>query len=89
MKFYFILVIVIQCTQFIKAACPKNPIEVSFLEFLAEYGLSFPDPAEYAKRLQIFSDNIDLIKIINSDPTLTYKAGINQFSALVRIVKII
>jgi hypothetical protein len=87
MKFYLILVIAIQCTQLIKAACPKNPIEVLFLEFLEKYGFSFPDPVEYAKRLQIFSDNLDLIKNINSDPTLTYKAGINQFSALVRLVQ--
>lgn len=82
MKFYLILLIAIQCTQFITAACPKNPIELLFLEFLSKYGFSFPDPVEYARRLQIFSDNLDLIKNINSDPTLTYKAGINEFSAL-------
>ena len=86
MKFYLVLAVTIQSLQFIQAVCPVKLSETQFEAFLFKYNYSFPDPVEYAARLQIFTDNLDLINHINSNPTLTYKAAINAFAALVIII---
>ena len=85
MKFYLVLAIAIQCTQFIQAVCPSS-IEAQFKAFLLKYGYSFPDPAEYATRLQIFADNLAFINKINTDPRFTFQAAVNEFTALVSII---
>ena len=84
-------VIVIITAHYVKCACKKRTMSLKktmslreqFAAFLINYGLSYPNPVEFEYRFQVFSNNTDFINGINSDPTLTFKAGINQFAALV------
>jgi hypothetical protein len=82
MKFYLFFLLGIFNIKFLQATCS---IRGQFDNFLEKYNLSYPDPVEYSHRFQVFSDNVDLIKQINSNPNVTYTAGINQFAALVNI----
>jgi hypothetical protein len=82
MKFYLIFLLGIFNIKFLQATCS---IRGQFDNFLSKYNLSYPDPAQYSHRFQVFSDNVDLINRINSNPNVTYTAGINQFAALVNI----
>ena len=84
MKFYFIFLLGFYYTKFLEATC-SIPLALEFEKFLKQYKICFPNPAEYSYRFQVFSDNIDLIRQINSNPNVTYVAGVNKFSALVNI----
>jgi cathepsin L len=46
------------------------------------YGLHFADGSEFASRIQIFADKVDLIESHNADTTQTFQMGLNQFSHL-------
>lgn len=59
-----------------------HPIEVYeklFFQWMETHGMKFLEPSEFKRRLQIFSDNHDLITQHNAKK-LSYELGHNQFS---------
>lgn len=44
--------------------------------------MKFADGAEFVKRLEIFSQNLNDIEKHNADTTQTYQLGVNQFTHL-------
>lgn len=47
---------------------------------MAKYNKRYSSNEETTLRLKIYQHNVEKINKINSDPTKTYKAGINQFT---------
>jgi hypothetical protein len=84
MKFYLILLVASQCCKSLAAVCQtKSRVQDQFSEFLGKYSLTFPDPVEYAKRLQIFADNLNFINNMNNDSRFSFKSAVNHIAALV------
>ena len=61
---------------------PREVYEKLFFEHMQTYGLHFADGSEFASRIQIFADKVDLIESHNADTTQTFQMGLNQFSHL-------
>ena len=81
-----VVILAFLCVNFLEAVCPQA-LTQQFNSFLEEYNLTFPDPAEYAKRIKIFSDNLNLVDSINSDPSNTFQLTLNEFATLVSLEK--
>ncbi|KAJ5072248.1 cysteine proteinases superfamily protein [Anaeramoeba ignava] len=60
----------------------ENEVELLFSKFKSDYQKSYLNPNEEAYRKAIFEEKLNLVQEHNSDPTKTYKIGINQFSDL-------
>ena len=54
----------------------------SFEDFLRESGKSYTDATERQRRFDIFSANLKKIKSHNSNPSSTWKMGVNRFTDL-------
>lgn len=54
----------------------------SFDQYLVEYGKTYSSPAEYAKRLDLFTKNYSKILANNLNPNTQYKQSLNQFADL-------
>ena len=61
---------------------PREVYEKLFFEHMQTYGLHFTDGQEFASRIQIFADKVDLIEAHNADTKQTFQMGLNQFSHL-------
>lgn len=48
-----------------------------FQNYMAKYNKHYSSNEETTMRLTIYENNVEKINRINSDPTKTYKAGIN------------
>jgi C1A family cysteine protease len=59
----------------------SNFYEGKFFDWMQEHKKSFPNGAEFAKRLAIFAENLDFIDETNSQK-LTYTLATNEFSHL-------
>lgn len=60
----------------------REVYERAFFDHITKYELKFQNGAEFVQRLQIFSDNFDLIEQHNADKTQTFTMGLNKFSHL-------
>jgi hypothetical protein len=56
----------------------------SFEDFLRESGKTYADPAEKAKRMEIFSSNLKKIRSHNSSPSHSWKMGVNRFTDMTK-----
>ena len=59
----------------------REVYEKAFFDHVLKFNLNFKDGAEFAKRLQVFADNYDMIDAHNKG-NFTYTLGFNQFSHL-------
>ena len=59
---------------------PLSVVEQSFIQHLAEHGISYGTKEEYQFRLDIFKKKDAEYREINSDPANTFTVGHNQFS---------
>ena len=59
---------------------PLSLVERSFIQYLADEGISYGTKEEYEFRLDIFKKTDEEIEEINSNPENTFTAGHNQFS---------
>lgn len=62
-------------------ALDREVYERAFFEHMTKFQLSFKSGEEFVHRLQVFSDNYDMIQQHNSE-NHTYTLGLNQFSHL-------
>ena len=67
---------------FAKNVKPLEEYEKLFSQHVKTYELQFQDERETATRLQLFSDNVDLIEAHNADKSQTFQMGLNKFSHL-------
>lgn len=58
----------------------ENQHHYTFNDFTIQFNRQYEDQEEYNLRKEIFEKNLAHIKSINSDPTKTWKAGVNEFS---------
>ncbi|KAJ6240471.1 cysteine protease [Anaeramoeba flamelloides] len=61
--------------------CNTENDEIQWNKFKKKFNKLY-EPLENSRRFAIFKDNVDLINKHNSDPSLGFKLGINQFSDL-------
>ena len=54
-------------------------VELAFINFLAEYKISYSSKSEYPTRFENFKRNYYAIKEHNSNPDRTYDQGINHY----------
>jgi len=62
-------------------AMDREVYEREFFDHITKYGLEFKNGEEFVHRLQVFSDNFDIIEEHNKSGD-TYTLGLNQFSHL-------
>jgi len=60
----------------------REHYEQMFFDHLKKYGIKLASGAEFAKRLQIFADNVDQIETHNGSGKHTYTLSVNQFTHL-------
>jgi cathepsin L len=58
----------------------SNALELSFSDYHKNYNKSYKDAEEYAIRESIYNKNLELVRIINSNPKHTWKAAINHLA---------
>jgi len=60
----------------------REVYERAFFDHVKKFDLQFKSGAEFVERLQVFSNNYDVIEKHNADKTQTYTMGLNHFSHL-------
>ena len=63
---------------------PQTPLDVSTVQkfnlWAVKYGKTYFSPKERAYRTRVFAETLKLVETINSDPTKSYKLGLNKFA---------
>jgi len=63
-------------------SCHKLESHLLFDNFKKEFGKNYENETEHEMRKYIFMKNLEFINKVNSDPTQTWTAGINEFADL-------
>ncbi|EYU25672.1 hypothetical protein ABFS82_11G109300 [Erythranthe guttata] len=82
----FILAVVLVLQMWASQATARTLPNASMVErheqWMVQYGRTYKNDAEKAKRYNIFKDNVEYIQSVNEAETRTYKLAINKFADL-------
>ncbi|KAL7135312.1 hypothetical protein ABFS83_11G085100 [Erythranthe nasuta] len=77
-----VLVLQMWASQAIARILPDASMVERHEQWMVQYGRTYKNDAEKAKRFNIFKDNVEYIQSVNEAATRTYKLAINKFADL-------
>ncbi|KAL8038161.1 hypothetical protein ABFX02_11G086000 [Erythranthe guttata] len=77
-----VLVLQIWASQATARTLPDASMVERHEQWMVQYGRTYKNDAEKAKRFNIFKDNVEYIQSVNEAETRTYKLAINKFADL-------
>ncbi|KAL8038162.1 hypothetical protein ABFX02_11G086100 [Erythranthe guttata] len=77
-----VLVLQMWASQAIARTLPDASMVERHEQWMVQYGRTYKNDAEKAKRFNIFKDNVEYIQSVNEAETRTYKLAINKFADL-------
>ena len=84
-KWHIALALLITTAAFLYSLQPEQQETASpYHIFLKQFGKPIPDTAEFTYRSRIFKNYVEEMERHNSDPSNTWKIGVNQFSDLTK-----